>query len=106
MPDDIAVLREHAVVVSEGNYVLLGAEPWWRLRALLDDAWFVDCGVEAAMARVFQRQTGNGVAPDVSRWRIAANDRPNAEQVACTRRHAALVVPSLPLGQAPAAIQP
>lgn len=97
VPDDIAVLREHVVVVSEGNYVLLSAEPWSRLRALLDDAWFVECDVDEAMQRVFQRQTGNGVAPDVSRWRVAANDRPNAEQVEATRRHAALVVPTLPL---------
>lgn len=73
------------------------AEPWWQLRELLDEAWFVHCDVEEAMQRVYQRQTGHGVAPEVSRWRVEANDRPNAEQVAGTARHASLVVPTLPL---------
>ena len=75
-----------------------GAEPWWQLRELLDEAWFVHCDVEEAMRRVYARQTGHGVAPEVSRWRVAANDRPNAEQVHTTARHATLLVPTLPLG--------
>ncbi len=46
-------------------------------------------------------QTGNGLAAEVSRWRIAANDRPNAEQIETTRCRAALVVPgNLPLAAA------
>ncbi|EFN54119.1 hypothetical protein CHLNCDRAFT_135485 [Chlorella variabilis] len=94
-PGDIAVEAHHAVVVSEGNYLLLAAEPWWRLRQLFDDTWFIDCQLDVAMQRVFERQTGNGVAAEVSRWRIAANDRPNAEQVETTRGRAALVVPTL-----------
>lgn len=49
------------------------------------------------MQRVYARQTGHGVAPEVSLWRVAANDRPNAEQVATTRGRASLVVPTLPL---------
>lgn len=26
----------------QGNYVLLGAEPWWRLGELWDEAWYID----------------------------------------------------------------
>ncbi|PSC71182.1 uridine kinase [Micractinium conductrix] len=108
-PAGVAVQRHHRVVLSEGNYLLLGAEPWWRLGELWDDTWYVDCCVDEAMRRVFRRQTGNGVAAQTSRWRIAANDRqvwggwgavlegwdegPNAEQIATTRGRAALVVP-------------
>jgi hypothetical protein len=49
------------------------------------------------MARVFARQTGNGVAPDVSRRRIRENDGPNFQAVAATRGAADIVVPHLPL---------
>lgn len=50
-----------------GNYVLLDDEPWRQLRAqgLLDEAWFVECPLDTAMERVFQRQTGIGLAPEV-----------------------------------------
>ncbi|KAL4429348.1 hypothetical protein ABPG77_005122 [Micractinium sp. CCAP 211/92] len=100
-PADIAVEPHHRVVLSEGNYLLLPAEPWWQLQELLDDTWYIDCCLEEAMGRVFARQTGNGLAAEVSRWRIAANDRPNAEQIETTRCRAALVVPgNLPLAAA------
>lgn len=74
------------------------AEPWWRLRAeVFDEAWFIACDIDEAMRRVYERQTGNGVTPEVSRWRVAANDRPNAQQVATSAARADLVVPTLPL---------
>ena len=93
----------------------VGVEAWlargWRSGALVlpahphtkpaslprAQAWFIDCEVDTAMQRVFERQTGNGLAPEVSRWRIAANDRPNAEQIATTASTATLLVPTLPL---------
>lgn len=49
------------------------------------------------MARVYARQTGHGVAPEVSRRRVAANDRPNALQVLSSAERASLLVPHLPL---------
>lgn len=63
----------------------------------MDETWFVDCDVEVAMQRVFQRQTGNGLSPDVARRRIDTNDRPNALQINATRRNAGLILPDLPL---------
>jgi hypothetical protein len=46
-------------------------------------------------------QVGIGLEPDVSRGRIASNDRPNAVQVAGTRHHAKVLVPStVPFGEA------
>jgi hypothetical protein len=61
----------------EGNYLLLDEQPWLQLRELLDDAWFCDTPLDEAMGRVFERQTAIGVPPEVSRVRIATNDRPN-----------------------------
>ncbi|KAG2484293.1 hypothetical protein HYH03_016839 [Edaphochlamys debaryana] len=91
---DIAIPAEAAVVVVEGNYVLLPDAPWSSLLPLLDEAWFVDCPLDTAMERVFQRQTGIGLAPEVSRVRIATNDRPNAELIAASKHRATLLVPS------------
>ena len=97
-PAAIPVLPgHHRVVLSEGNYLLLAAEPWWRLGELFDDTWYINCPLEVAMDRVVQRQIGNGKPEEVARRRVDTNDRPNAQQVETTQGRAALVVPSLPL---------
>jgi len=94
---DIDIRPHHTVVVVEGNYLLLDIEPWRKVSGILDEVWYVDTPVDVAMERIFERQTGNGLAPETSRWRIANNDRPNAELVLTTRTRADLVLPSLPL---------
>lgn len=63
-------------------------------RRLLAACRFVDVDIDVAMERVFVRQVGIGLAPEVSRGRIAGNDRPNAELIAATKRRARVVVPS------------
>lgn len=166
VPGDIPVLPTHRIVVTEGNYLLLGAaggeqgthfvalwgailnvdrrawlavplsavttqgpsqparprvvlparssgrlargcpppppwraadeEPWVGLEGVLDTTLFVDCDVDEAMFRVEARQVANGATAEAAAGRVAANDRPNALQVAATRGRARLVVPSLP----------
>ena len=100
VPGAIAVTPAHRIVLSEGNYLLLDLPPWDELPTLFDEVWYVDCDLGAAMQRVFARQTGHGVTPEVSRGRIAGNDQPNAELVALTRGRASLAVPPLPLRSA------
>ncbi len=78
----------------KGNYLFLDDDPWRRLRPLLDETVFVACPLDVAMARVLARQVAIGLAPEVSRARIAGNDRPNAELVAATAGAARVVVPS------------
>ena len=59
------------------------------------------------MARVFDRQVQIGLAPEISRARIAGNDRPNAELVAATKGAARVVAPSVtPLRAAGAGRRP
>lgn len=94
VPESIAVHPHHIIVLVEGNYLLLDQPPWKELMSIFDETWFVDCPVDKAMERVYQRQTGNGLAPEVSRFRIAYNDRPNAELILGTKSRANLVVPS------------
>jgi pantothenate kinase len=106
-PDAITILPQHKVVISEGNYLLLDAPPWnqlWRNEekgrrgepTIFDETWYVDCDLNVAMQRVFERQTGNGVTAEVSRGRIAGNDRPNGELIEETKSRAVVVVPTLP----------
>ena len=54
------------VVLVEGNYVLLDAEPWNELQkdGLLDDRIYVDTELDECMARVYrygEGAMGNGV---------------------------------------------
>lgn len=57
--DDVVIdSSRHAVVLVEGNYLLLDVQPWLQLRSLFDDTWFVDCPIDLAMQRVFERQVG------------------------------------------------
>lgn len=61
---------------------------------LLDETWFVDAPLEAAMGHIFARQTGDvGLSADESRWRVEENDAPNARLVAATRPRAGVLVP-------------
>lgn len=93
--DDILIdSKHHAVVLVEGNYLFLDSEPWVHLRELFDDAWFVECPLDTAMQRVFARQTAIGLAPEVSRGRIAGNDRPNGELIDASKGAARVLVPS------------
>lgn len=93
--DDIFVDKDqHSVVLVEGNYLFLDSQPWNQLRDLFDDSWFVDCPLNVAMQRVFERQTAIGLAPEVSKDRIAGNDRPNGELVDASKGVARVLVPS------------
>ncbi|KAF8059450.1 uridine kinase [Scenedesmus sp. PABB004] len=97
VPGDAVIdAARHAVVLVEGNYLLLRDEPWAALRPLLDDTWFVECPLDVAMARVIARQTAPdiGLTPAQSAARVAGNDRPNAELVAACRGDARVLVPS------------
>ena len=82
------------MVVVEGNYLYLDEEPWLQLRDMLDDKWFVDCPIDLAMQRVFERQKALGLDPSVSKARIAGNDEPNGKLVNSTRVVADVLVPS------------
>lgn len=46
------------------------------------------------MQRVFRRQVAIGLEPEVSKGRIAGNDRPNGELVNATQGVAHILVPS------------
>ena len=78
-----------ALVVTEGNYLLL----WPEVRALLDEVWFVEVPEAVRVERLVARHVAFGRAPDDARERVTrGSDADNARLVAGTRDRADLVV--------------
>eukprot|EP01025_Chloroclados_australasicus_P038479 TRINITY_DN3965_c0_g1_i2.p1 TRINITY_DN3965_c0_g1~~TRINITY_DN3965_c0_g1_i2.p1 ORF type:complete len:301 (+),score=20.40 TRINITY_DN3965_c0_g1_i2:139-1041(+) len=93
--NDIRIDKKHVIVFVEGNYVLLGIEPWNQLKTLFDESWFVNCPLDEAMDRLFKRQTGNGVPVEISNKRISGNDRLNGELILDTQFMADVIIPTV-----------
>lgn len=106
VPDAIQVEPSTAVVILEGNYLLLDYYPWSQLKELFDERWFVQVDVAEAMQRVERRHAATGKPPEVAATRVRDNDGPNALLIASTAHHADVLVPSLPLPLAATAAAP
>ena len=91
----VCIEPHHSIVFVEGLYLLLDIEPWKRLRAVFDEAWYIDVDIDEAMRRLFRRQTRNGRSPRDARRRIETNDRVNAIQIQEAVDNADLLLPSL-----------
>jgi pantothenate kinase len=80
------------LVVTEGNYLLLGTGAWARVRAELDEVWFCEIDEEERVRRLVARHVefGKGYEEAVA-W-VRRSDQRNAELVAATRGRADLVV--------------
>lgn len=89
----IPVVRETAVVLTEGNYLLAHDEPWGAVRGLLDEAWFLDVDGDVRRKRLYARHVANGKDADLARRFTDGSDETNAELVRATRGRADLVVP-------------
>jgi pantothenate kinase len=87
----IAVRRSVSLVVTEGNYLLLGGE-WSRVRQLLDEAWYVEMDEDTRLRGLIQRHMDYGKSPEDARAWVLRSDQSNARVVAATRDRADLVV--------------
>jgi pantothenate kinase len=93
----IPVPPETALIVTEGNYVLLDSGPWAGVRALLDRSWFTGPkpGTPAddlRNARLLARHIEFGKTPEQALAWMATVDTPNALLVDATRSRADVVV--------------
>lgn len=88
----IAIPASVRVVVSEGNYLLLGDQPWPRVRAMFDEVWFVDLDDEERRRRLVDRHTHFGKERDAARQWALGPDQVNADRVLATRDSADLVI--------------
>ncbi|WP_400996537.1 nucleoside/nucleotide kinase family protein [Agromyces sp. GXQ0307] len=88
----IAVAAGARVVVVEGNYLLADGEPWRRVRALLDECWFVAASDEERERRLVARHTAGGRSPAEARAWAREVDGANARAIEAARSRADLVV--------------
>jgi pantothenate kinase len=90
----IAVPRAARLVLTEGNYLLLGHGRWREVRPLLDEVWFCAPDPDVRLARLTARHVEFGKEPAAAAAWVAAVDEPNAALVEATRARADLVVPA------------
>lgn len=88
----IAVPPGTRVVVSEGNYLLLGEPPWPAVWAEFDEVWFVGLDDDTRRARLLDRHVRYGKAPDAARSWVEAVDEPNARLIEASAGRADLRV--------------
>jgi pantothenate kinase len=95
----IAILPEHRLIVTEGNYLLLETGAWSAVRALLDAVWYVDVDETLRMQRLIDRHIAFGRDEHAARAWVAQTDEPNARLIEATRPRADRIVqlPTLPL---------
>lgn len=88
VPGAIAVPPTVALVVTEGNYLLVGEAPWAAVRPLLDVCWYVDVDDSVRLPRLVDRHHTLGKSrADAELWALGS-DRANADRVARTRARA------------------
>jgi pantothenate kinase len=88
----IAVPPGARLVITEGNYLLLGEPPWTGVRPLLDEVWWVDLDEAERRRRLVARHERWGKSPAAARRFEAESDEANARAVAQGRDRADLVV--------------
>jgi pantothenate kinase len=70
-----------AIVVTEGNYLLLDRDPWHALAGVIDECWFLDVPLETARDRILARHRRGGRDAADALAHYEAVDRANAELV-------------------------
>lgn len=69
------------IIIVEGNYLLLGQEPWSRLRPLFDVAVLVDVPEPVLRERLTARWRHYDLTPKEIAWKLDGNDLPNGRFV-------------------------
>ncbi|MEY2581237.1 MAG: hypothetical protein QOE09_1086 [Ilumatobacteraceae bacterium] len=92
VPDAIAVEPDVSLVITEGNYLLLGHEPWDAVRAWLDEVWYVEVDSADRVSRLIARHIEFGKTPGAAREWVMRSDEANAALVAASRDRADAIV--------------
>ncbi len=79
------------VLVTEGNYPLLAESPWDGIRALLDEAWFLEPDEDVRRARLVARHERHGRSHAEAVARADGSDAANARMIAATAHRADVV---------------
>ena len=88
----IPVPSAAALVVTEGNYLLLEEPEWRAVRASLEEVWYLTLPDDLRRQRLVARHVAFGKTPDEARAWVERVDEPNARLVeACADRADAVI---------------
>ncbi len=91
--DAFTVGPETKILVTEGNYLLLGQAPWDAVKSLLDLAVFINVPRETVRTRLMTRHAEEGLfSEERNREHIARVDLPNYDLVVASQPRAHLVI--------------
>jgi pantothenate kinase len=81
--DDVRIAVTHRIVVVEGNYVALAAEPWGSAARMLDEVVFVSVDFDTATERLIARHVKAGIvrSEEEGLERARANDLVNGREI-------------------------
>jgi len=80
------------LLVTEGNYLLLDTGDWGRVRAALDEVWYLEVPEDLRLSRLVRRHIEFGKAPEEAAEWAGRVDGRNAETIQGTRGRADLIV--------------
>ncbi|UIN22219.1 nucleoside/nucleotide kinase family protein [Herbaspirillum frisingense] len=84
----IAISADIALIITEGNYLLLDRGHWSRVRPLLDEVWYVEVDPALRLERLIARHVQFGRSrADAEAW-VMNSDEINAALIATTRDRA------------------
>ncbi|WP_231920277.1 nucleoside/nucleotide kinase family protein [Microlunatus soli] len=78
----IEIGPEVRLVVTEGNYLCLDADPWRAVHAALDQTWFVELDEPVRRQRLIERHLRYGRSQVEAEQRADGSDQRNAELIA------------------------
>lgn len=88
----VPVPRDVALVITEGNYLLVADGDWSGVRALLDECWYAEPAEQDRLDRLIARHQEFGRSPAEASERSLGSDQRNADVVAATRPRADLII--------------
>jgi pantothenate kinase len=89
---EIAVEPDAAIVVVEGNYLLVDLEPWAGVAGRLDEAWFCSTPEDEREARLIDRHVRHGRSVEAATAWARDVDGANARLIEASAVRADLVV--------------
>ena len=90
----LEIRRETRLILVEGNYLLLGEEPWNRLADFWTFSVFLSVSTGTLEQRLKDRWHSYGLDSRTTNAKIHGNDLVNAERIMKSRVHADLVLPN------------
>ena len=84
----IPVMADTPLIITEGNYLLLDCGHWAKVRALLDEAWYIEVDPTLRLERLIKRHQQFGRSAQAARAWVAQTDEPNAQLIESTQSRA------------------